>query len=185
MHPRTFPSRHVLTICTVLCSLVMIAGCSYSNLTSQVGPAAGTVPKKSDAICVMLAADPNVPASPYTEAGKLFSALTRDLIQRNFSSTQLLETKDESQAIKLCATQGGQYLVAPKIIHWGNAETVESRLLDYVAVELRLLLVPTKQLVKSIHYEGRNNSVTLSSTLPEALLDENYADAVLSLFQNP
>ena len=98
---------------------------------------------------------------------------------------QLIETKEESQAIKLCASKGVQYLVSPKIIRWGNVETVESRFRDYVAVELRLILVPTKQLIKSIQYEGRNNSITLSSNIPEALLDENYEDAVLSLFENP
>lgn len=31
---------------------------------------------------------------------------------------------------------------------------------------------------------GAENSISLSSTLPEALFDENYADAVRSVFDN-
>ncbi len=161
-----------------------LAGCAYSQTTRQLGPASANTPRPGEAIAVMLAE--HAPAGPqtFTEPGRILADLTLGVIREDFPSARLLDTANEIEALQRCRDQGVPYLVVPSINHWGNNTTLQSRFADSVSVDLRLLQVATKQMVRSIHYQGSNNSVTVGSNVPEALADENYRDAVKSLLRD-
>lgn len=170
----------------VACLLCLALGaCAYSTTNSRPGPASGRVPQPGDAICVAVAKDPPGSQSASPEPGRSLSTLTLDIVKDRFPETKLVESNGETEAIKRCRDDGVRYLLVPAIIDWGNTGSLAARFTESVSVDLRLLFVPTKQVVTSVRYRGSNNSVTIGSHLPEALTDENYRDAVMALFQRP
>ena len=180
----SYISRVLLTLIGTL-ALVQLGGCAYSNATAMSGPAAAHPPQADDAIGVIWAKDPEGETYPEPGPGRTLGDITLSLVQRKFPSARIIETRDDNEALNRAAKNGVAYLVAPRILQWGNFGSISSRLAGRVAVELRLLQVSTHQLVKTIRYEGSNNSVTLGSNVPEALLDENFADAVADLLRRP
>lgn len=109
----------------------------------------------------------NGPAGPPTtpDPERILADLILSVIQESFPSARLVETTKEDDALTRCRDQEVTYLVVPRIIHWGNNTTFQSRFADSVSVDLRLLQVATRELVKSIRYQSCNNSVTIASRL--------------------
>lgn len=177
-------SRILLRLIGTL-ALIQLLSCAYSNATATLGPASAHPPQVDDAMGVMWAKDPDGETYPEPGPGKTLADITVSLVQRRSTSARIIETRDEKEALTRAAKDRIAYLVAPRILQWGNFGSISSRLAGRVAVELRLLQVSTHQLVKTIRYEGNNNSVTLGSNVPEALLDENFADAVADLLRPP
>lgn len=171
-------TRVSFAIVAIMLIALVAGGCAYSNVSSHAGPASYRVPEVGARIGVVVADDPD---SADPGAGRVLSDLTVDAVQRRFPSCNIVEAAGEADAFKRAAKDGFAYLFFPKIERWGNSIGLQSGLREPVVIELRLMLVKTREQVRTVRFEGRNNSVTIGSRVPEALTDEDYPEAVQRL----
>ena len=97
-------------------------------------------------------------------------------------STMLIETSSEERALTQCSASGGRYLIAPFIRQWqGRATAQLSFMRNTVEIELRLIRVDSKTLIRSVVFEtreswfnsGRDDPAILlgSESLKQSLID--------------
>lgn len=161
-----------------------IEACAYSIHSVRPGNAPAAIPSASDSVCVMLAADGIYGTRTYAGSGRAVSnrILTAVRAQRPFA--QLIEVTDEDQAAQLCVAKGGSYLLSPIILHWEDRATNWSGVRDLIKIEVRLIRIEPRTLVRSTEFEARNNWFTFVNADPSELLDASFDRTIVELVQS-
>jgi hypothetical protein len=161
--------------------LAALLSCAYASIRPGTGgQVAG--PEHAAQVGIAVPADGTFAGRICTGTGRFVAERTLTAVREKFPLAQLVEGDNERAALAGAKEQGVDFLVAPRILHWEDRNTPWSGIRDKVRVELRLLKTDPVELISSVRFESRSNSITLIDGKPEGLLDDDFDEAVLPLF---
>jgi len=158
-----------------------LSACAYQTvqmLPGHGGPAALT---SGDIPCVMVAADGAYGSRVYAGSGRTVSTQIVSVVRRTWPEATLVEPPDENEAATRCGALGSNYLIVPTLLHWEDRATNWSGVRDHIDVEVHLLRIAPKELLRSMTFEARNNWFTLVDAAPSELLDDRFDAGVAQL----
>lgn len=159
----------------------MALGCAYASVERDAIRPAGDISSSAD-VRVLVPEDGIYGEDVYRGSGHSVASRTLSAVRDQFPLAQLIETSDEAVALQRARNAGVDYIVSPSILHWEDRATPWSGFRDKVTVEVRLLRVSPPNVLSTVIFESRNNSITFIDGRPQDLLDDDYAGAVRSLF---
>ncbi len=155
--------------------LLLLNACAYTQ--SSLGPdnVPYERPDPQDKFCIMLPPDIAHGSKIYFSEGKTDPEST--VAYRLFTtlnakcpSVILVETSNEEQAIKRCSSRGAKYLFSPLIRQWQGRASQFSFMRNIAEIEIRLIKVESRELVRSVVFEARSGWFNAGWDDPAGLL---------------
>ncbi|MHB8108638.1 MAG: DUF4823 domain-containing protein [Syntrophorhabdaceae bacterium] len=155
--------------------LLLVNACAY--VQNSVGPDNSPYerPDLQDKLCIMQPPDIAHGSKVYFSAGKSDPEST--VAYRLFTSVSekrpsviLIETSNEEQAIQRCSSNGAKYLFSPLIRQWQGRASQLSFMRNTAEIEIRLIKVESRELVRSVIFEARSGWFNAGWNDPAGLL---------------
>lgn len=155
--------------------LLLLNACAYTQNSMGTDSIPNEKPAQSDKFCVMLPPDIAQGSKVYFRSGqadpestvahRLFTTLSS-----NRPSTIFIETSNEDKAVEQCSLKGAKYLFSPLIKRWQGRASEFSFMRNVVEIEIRLIRVQPRALVRSVVFEARNGWFNADRDDPAELL---------------
>jgi hypothetical protein len=161
--------------------VLTFTACAYASIERDETRGPDHV-EAAGGVWVVEPSDGSYGGTQYAGSGRIVAKRVLETVREEFPLAQLFADGEEGAAARLAADQGVALIVSPTILHWEDRATAWSGFRDKVRIEVRLLSVEPPGLISDVTFESRNNSITLLDRRPEDLLDDDFDEAVLSLF---
>jgi hypothetical protein len=176
------PRKDDLSMRLLVVPIVLIfTACAYASIESDEARGRRQV-SAAGGVWVVVPSDGSYGGTQYGGSGRIVAKRVLEAVRERFPLAQQFADGDEGAAARIAADQGVDLIVSPTILHWEDRATAWSGFRDKVRIEVRLLGVEPPELISDVTFESRNNSITLLDRRPEDLLDDDFDEAVSSLF---
>ena len=170
--------RYSATLALII--IVLLTSCAHSKVNTAVEKEKIMSGSK---VYVMQVLDGLYGAHEYKGSGLLVSNKVLEAVKTVQPSAELTDETNKSKAIETARENGIHYVIEPVLEHWEDRLNVWSGKQDKIIIVLNVTRVSDSNQVISKSFHAFSDAYPLVNTKPEELLEINFVDFVVSLFE--